>query len=334
LETGNPAAVYFIAAAAVAGLLIVYEVVTTRKSMARFAASRVLPEVIMGYSHGRKLLKRVLLVAALALLIMAWAMPRVGRGMRIVKREGADIVVALDVSVSMNTEDVRPSRMEVAKGAIRSLISRLRHDRFALVGFAGSAFINCPLTLDSGALAMFVDFLNPGVISEQGTDIGAALEKSLEALRASTGRGKAIVLITDGEDHGQRLDDLIKQAQTDGVHIYALGIGTPAGEPIPIRDSGGNVTEYKRDEKDNVVVSKLDVRLLERIAQATGGRSYVLGLGDREISKLAGSLEEIEKGVLEQRSFEDYSELFQIPLVLCFILLAAESFVGDRMRNA
>ena len=126
METGNPAAIYFIAAVAVAGLLIVYEVVTTRKSMARFAASRVLPEVIVGYSDRRKLLKRVLIVAALALLIVAWAMPRVGRGMRIVKREGADIVVALDVSVSMNAEDVRPSRMEVAKGAMRSLVSRMR----------------------------------------------------------------------------------------------------------------------------------------------------------------------------------------------------------------
>lgn len=333
METGNPVAVYFIAAVAVAAILFVYEIVTTGNSIAGFAASRLLAKVIVGYSHRRRLLKRALLIAALGLLIVAWAMPRVGRGMRVVKREGADIVIALDVSVSMNTEDVRPSRMEVAKGAIRTLLSRLRHDRFALVGFAGSAYINCPLTLDSGALTMFVDFLSPGVVSEQGTDIGAAVATSLEALRTSSGRGKAIVLITDGENHGKDLDDVIKQAQAEGVRIYTLGIGTPAGEPIPIRDAAGNVTAYKRDEEDNVVVSKLDVSVLKRIAQATGGDSYILGLGDREISKLARSVEEIEKGVLEQRSFEDYAELFQIPLALCFLLLVVESFIGDRMRN-
>jgi Ca-activated chloride channel family protein len=333
LENGNPLALYFLAAVAVAAVLFIYEMVTTKRSIARFAASRILSKVIMGYSHRRRLIKRALIICSLTLLVVAWAMPRVGRGMRVVKREGADIVIALDVSVSMHTEDIPPNRMEVAKSAIRSLIYRLRHDRFGLVGFAGSAYINCPLTLDAGALAMFVDFLNPGVVAEQGTDIGLAIEKSLEALRASSGRGKAVILITDGEHHGESLESVIKQAQTEGVRIYTLGIGTTAGEPIPVRDARGSVTSYKRDEKDNVVVSRLDVDLLKRVAQATGGQSYILDIGDKEISKLIRSIEGIEKGVLEQRSFEDYAELFQIPLVLCFMLLVAESLIGDRIRN-
>jgi Ca-activated chloride channel family protein len=334
METGNPLALYFILAAAAGAMLFVFEIISTKRAMERFADSGIFSKVVRGYSRRRRIVKRVLMVVALVLLILGWAMPRVGRGTRIIKREGADIVIALDVSVSMYAEDVSPNRMEVAKRAVRTLISRLGEDRFALVGFAGVGFIHCPLTIDSGALAMFVDFLNPGVVPDQGTNIGSAITESLAALKSSSGRGKAIVLITDGEDHGRELEDAIKTAQSDGVRIYTLGVGTPGGEPIPVRDRSGAVTSYKRDEGDDVVVSKLDTALLRRIARTTGGDSYTLGLGDKEIAKLARSIEEIEKGVLEQRSYEDYAELFQIPLLFCFLLLAAEGFIGDKVRRA
>jgi Ca-activated chloride channel family protein len=332
MEIGNPLALYFIAAAALCAVLFVYEVISTRRNITRFAAAEMLAKVVEGYSHRRRIAKRILLAAAVVMLIVAWAMPRVGRGTRIVKREGADIVIALDVSASMLAEDVQPNRMEAAKAAVRTLISRLRHDRFALVGFAGASFINCPLTLDGGALDMFVDFLTPGSVTDQGTDLGSAVNTSLDALRSSSGRGKAIVLFTDGEDHGDDLEGAVKRAREEGVRIYTLGIGTASGEPIPIKDGSGNVTAYKRDTADNVVVSRLDRETLKSIARATGGETYVLGLGDREISSLAGSIETIEKGLLEQRSFEDYAELFQIPLVLCLVLLVAEGFLGDRRR--
>jgi Ca-activated chloride channel family protein len=333
MEIGNPLALYFIIAAVVCGLLLVYEVISTKRRITEFARSDVLSKVLRGYSHRRRIIKRILLASAVILLIAAWAMPRVGRGVRTVKREGADIVIALDVSVSMLAEDIQPNRTEAAKAAVRTLISRLRHDRFALVGFAGASFINCPLTLDGGALDMFVDFLNPGTVADQGTDLGSAITTSIEALKSSSGRGKAIVLITDGEDHSGELEDAVKLAQDHDVRIYTLGVGTPSGEPIPIRDGSGSVTAYKRDNSDNVVVSKLDTDLLRRIARSTGGESFILGLGDREISKLARSIESIEKGLLEQRSFEDYAELFQIPLVLCLVLLVAEGFIGDRKHD-
>jgi Ca-activated chloride channel family protein len=334
IEIGNPMALYFVLAAVVGALLFVYEIFSTKRALAMFADSGVFSKVVKGYSRRRRIVKRVLVVIALVLLILAWAMPRVGRGTRIVKREGADIVVALDVSVSMYAEDVSPNRMEVAKRAVRTLVSRLSEDRFALVAFAGEGFIHCPLTIDSGALTMFVDFLNPGVVPEQGTNIGSAITESLAALKSSSGRGKAIVLITDGEDHGRELEDALKMAQEDGVRIYALGVGTPAGEPIPVRDRSGAVTSYKRDESDEVVVSRLDTAALKRIARATGGESYALGLGDKEIAKLARSIEGIEKGVLEQRTYEDYAEMFQIPLLLCFVLLAMEGFIGDKVKRA
>ena len=333
MEIGNPIAVFFIWIVLAAALLFVYESVLSKRSTLRFVSSGLLAKVVKGYSRRRRILKRVLIVVALSLLVVAWAMPRVGRGTRVIKREGADVVIALDVSASMYAEDLEPSRMEVAKRAVSTIISRLRHDRFALVGFAGASFIHCPLTLDGSALTMFVDFLNPGVVADQSTDIGSAIDESLKALRSSTGRGKAVVLITDGEDHGGGVSDALRRAKADGVRIYTLGVGTQGGEPIPIRDSQGSVTAYKRDQKDNVVVSKIDTALLGEIASATEGERYLLGRGDQEISRLVKSVERMEKGILEQRTYEDYAEFFQFPLAICLILLVVEGFTGDRVKN-
>jgi Ca-activated chloride channel family protein len=140
------------------------------------------------------------------------------------------------------------------------------------------------------------------------------------------------VIITDGEDHGSKLDAALERAASEDVRIYALGIGTPGGEPIPIRDTRGNVSAYKRDESDGVIVSKLDESVLDRLGEATGGESFRIGSGEREISRLARAIQSLEKGVFEQRSFEDYIEVFPLPLALCFLLLVAEAFVGDRIR--
>jgi len=333
LELGNPTALYFLGLVALGALLFALEMLSSQRAVERFAATSVLDKILKGFSRRRKILKRSLMVLALLFLIIAWAMPRAGRGTRVVKREGADIVVALDVSTSMLAEDVSPNRMEVAKQAVINLILRLPNDRFALVGFAGASFIHCPLTLDKDALAMFVDSMSPGAVSQQGTDVGAAVTECLKALESSSGRGKAIVLITDGEDHGSGIDAAVDRAEADGVRIYTAGIGTAGGEPIPIRDAQGNVRAYKRDERDEVIVTRLDEGMLDRLAGRTGGESFRLGVGEREIAKLAKAIESLESGVFEERTFEDYVELFPVPLLLCFLLLVAEAFVGDRMRN-
>jgi len=332
MELGNPTAIYFLSLAALVALLYALELLSSRKALERFAGSGVVGKIVKGFSRRRKILKRSLVVLALIFLILAWAMPRLGKGTRIVKREGADVVVALDVSTSMLAEDVSPNRMDVAKQAVINLILRLPDDRFALVGFAGASFIHCPLTLDKDALAMFVDFMNPGVVAQQGTNIGAAITESLKALESSSGRGKAIVLITDGEDHGSGSDAALDRAESEGVRIYTVGIGTPGGEPIPIRDAKGNIRAYKRDERDEVIVTRLNEGTLDRLAAATGGESFRLGGGEREITKLARAIEGLEKGVFEERAFEDYVEIFPVPLLLCFVLLVAEAFVGDRVK--
>jgi Ca-activated chloride channel family protein len=141
------------------------------------------------------------------------------------------------------------------------------------------------------------------------------------------------LVVTDGEDHGGGLKQSIERARAQGVRVFALGIGTPGGEPIPMRDAQGGIAKYKRDESDNVVVTKLNSGQLEEMARATGGEAYVLSRGYQEVGKLAKSIQKMEKGLLEERTFEDYLELFQVPLALCFLLLVGEAFIGDKVKH-
>jgi Ca-activated chloride channel family protein len=334
VEIGNHTALYFLWVAALAAVLFAAEIAWSQRALAKLVSASNIPKVVRGYSRRRKILKRALIVACLALLVFAWAMPRVGMGMRVVSREGADIVVALDLSSSMMAEDVKPSRLDAAKHAAETLISRLGGNRIALVGFADDGFIYCPLTLDESALLMFLDYLGPKVVVDQGTNLGNAIAKSLEALKISTGKGRAIILITDGEDHSASVEEAVKEAQSRNVVIYTLGVGAESGEPIPVFGAKGAVTGYKRDKSDNVVISRLNLPLLKEIARGTGGESLVLGPGMKEITRIVSGVQGIEKGTLEQRSFEHYAELFQFPVGLALLLLVGEGLVSERRKNA
>jgi Ca-activated chloride channel family protein len=332
MEFGNPTAFYFMVAAAVAAIVLLYEILWSDRTVHRLVSYEVFEKTVAGYSRRRKVVKRALLVSVIVLVVISWAMPRMGRGMRVVKREGSDVVIALDISSSMYAEDVKPNRLEVAKRGMSMLVSQLVDHRIALVGFAGDAFVHCPLTLDHGALVMFLDFLRPGLVSEQGTDISRAIDESLRALETSD-KGRSILLVTDGEDHGEGLDEAIERARERGVRIFVVGVGTEAGEPIPLKDAEGNVLDYKRDDRGDVVVSRMNPGTLRKLGRETGGEMFLLDPAGKEISRIARAIASLEKTVLEERSFESYLEFFQLPLGLGLLLLVIESFVGDRVRK-
>jgi Ca-activated chloride channel family protein len=333
LEIGNHVALYFLAAAALCAALFALELVLAGRALGRLVSPGILSKVVKGYSRRRKIAKRALIVLALVLVVLAWAMPRVGKGMKVVKREGSDVVIAFDLSSSMLTEDVKPSRLEAARRAAETLVSRLAGNRIALVGFADDSFIYCPLTLDESALSMFLIYLSPSAVADQGTNLKDALEESVKALNTSSGKGKAVVIITDGEDHSGQVQTAADLAAKSGVRVYTLGVGTEQGEPIPVLDAKGAVSGYKRDRSDNVVVSRLNPQVLRDIARATGGETFVLGHGEREIAQIAAAIQGMQKGVLEQRSFEHYVELFQIPLGLALLVLLGEGFMAERRKN-
>jgi len=301
-----------------------------RAALRRFADERFLDGLVPGRSAGRNALRISLIGVALLLAIFSLAGPSWGFSWEKVDRRGIDLVVALDLSRSMLAQDVPPDRLAAARREIRDLLSLLQGDRVGLVVFAGSAFVQCPLTLDYNAFEVFLSQMDPTWVPVGGTDLGAAVRTSIDTFIADDRAGRAVVLITDGEDHGGQLREAAQEAKAEGVHVFVVGIGSPEGVPIP-DGQGGFIKEDGR-----VVLSKLDEGALKELAMTTGG-SYV-----RSVSSMA-DLEQIYlediKGTLEARALSSSrqrraEERFQWFLLPVFLLLFAEPLFGPRRRRA
>lgn len=312
-------------------LFFVWALRRRRQVLERFAEARLLAALAPDVDHRRQRWRAGILLAALALLLVALAGPKWGFHWEEVHREGIDIVVALDTSRSMLAEDVKPNRLERAKLAVQDLVKQLHGDRIGLVAFAGSAFVQCPLTLDYEAFTESLRAVNVGIIPKGGTALEAALTAAIEAFEGHQGKHEAVILITDGEDHEGEIDEAAKLAADKGIKIYAVGIGTPDGELIPVGTAGERT--FLKDRRGQVVKSRLDDETLKRIATASSG-AYVhadgpsLGL-DVVYNDYLGRMEKRELKSTMERRFE---ERFQIPLLLAVLLLAIEPMVGERRR--
>jgi len=250
-----------------------------------------------------------------------------------VKREGQDIMIALDLSLSMMAEDIKPNRLEKAKHEIGSLIEKLQGDRIGLIGFAGKAFIQCPLTLDYGAAKMFLDIMEPDLIPVPGTGLGEAIKKALESYVEKERKYKVLILITDGEDHLGEPLKVAKIAGQEGVVIYTVGVGSLQPEPIPMYDERGNDLGLKRDRNGEVVMTKLDELTLEKIALETGGKYYRATAGEVELDKIYDHISQMEKKSLASKQFTQFEERFQELLGLVLFLLILEVMIPERRRS-
>ncbi len=278
------------------------------------------------------MLKAALLILCLFFITVALARPQIGTKIEEVKREGVDILVAVDVSLSMNAQDIQPSRLEKAKHEVASLLKRLRGDRIGIIAFAGDAFLQCPLTLDYGAARMFMDALEPGIIPDPGTAIDRALELALRSFENRERKYKVLILITDGEHHGGDLKPLIDQAEREGVVIYTVGIGSPEGVPIPIYDEYGRQIGFKKDRSGKVVTSKLDELTLEKIALQTGGKYYRASGSEQELDKIYDEISKMEKKELGSVKYTQFEERFQYFLFLAMLCLVIEMLIPERRR--
>ncbi len=243
-----------------------------RRALETFGDLRLMARLSRSASTEKRVIKAALIVGAAFFLVLALARPQWGSRLETITRRGIDVVVAVDTSLSMLAEDVKPNRLAQARAAITSMLGLLQGDRISLVAFAGTAYIACPLTLDYAAAGMFVDVLDTDLIPVRGTAIAAAIHKSIEALDTGARRFRVLILITDGEDHEGDVREAARAAADAGMIIYTVGIGSPGGEPIPLRDARGNVTGYKEDRSERKVTSRLGEAVLEEIAIATGGR--------------------------------------------------------------
>jgi len=328
-----PAMLWLLALVPAAVGFFVWALRRRQRALERFAEARLLPTLTPDHDARRHRWRAGALVAALGLIVLALAGPRWGFHWEEVRREGVDIVVALDTSRSMLAEDVKPNRLERAKLAVQDLLKQLQGDRIALVPFAGTAFVQCPLTLDYEAFAESLRAVDVGIIPKGGTAIAEAITTSIQALENHQGKYAAIILITDGEDHEGKIDDAAKQAADLGIKIYTVGIGTPGGDLIPITVNGQQV--FVKDRKGQVVKSHLDDETLKQVATTTAG-AYVhasgpsLGL-DTVYGDYIGKMEKRElKSAMEKR----FEERFQLPLLAALVLVMIEPLIGERRAAA
>jgi Ca-activated chloride channel family protein len=305
-----------------------------RLALETFGDAVLMRRLSTSASLERRIIKATLVVLASAFLALALARPQWGAKLETVTRRGVDVLVAVDTSMSMLAEDVKPNRMAQARAAVGSFIDLLHGDRVGVVAFAGTSYVACPLTLDYTAARMFVDVLDVDLIPIQGTAIAEAIRTSVSAFRAGERRYKVLVLITDGEDHEGSVDAAARAAASEGVVIYTVGVGSPSGEPIPLRNARGDVIGYKEDRGHRKVTSRLGEGPLEAIALATGGKYFRSSPEGVELRRVYEEISRMDQRTLSGRTLNAYEERYQIPLGVAILLLGIEAALGERRRGA
>ncbi len=303
-----------------------------RRALEIFGDLRLVRRLTATSCTERRVVKAGLIVAAAGFLILALARPQWGARLETVTRKGVDVIVAVDTSLSMLAEDVKPNRLAQARAAVSALIDLLQGDRIGLVAFSGRAYVACPVTLDYAAASLFLDVLEPDLIPVPGTAIAEAIRTADRAFPAGERRNRVLILITDGEDHEGDIESAARAAAEDGITIYTLGIGTLEGEPIPMRNARGDVVGYKEDRSRRKVTSRLGESALEAIAVATGGRYYRSTPEGGELKRIYEATSGMDQTTLSSRLHTAYEERYALPLGIAILLLSIEAAISDRKR--
>ena len=283
--------------------------------------------LVLSFSATNRLWKRLLIFAALACMVTALGQPHMRKKETLVERKGIDVIIAVDVSNSMLTRDIAPSRLEKAKLELSGLVDKLKGNRIGIVAFAGEAVIQCPLTLDYNAVKLFLSTVSPNLISFQGTAIGKAIGVATQAFAGKEKDSKVLILLTDGEDHDADTKQHVQRAKAAGVRIFTIGIGTADGGPVP--EGAG---KHKKDRQGQVVLSKLNESFLKQVSRETEGVYYRSTRGELETDILARAIGRItQKGFRSDWSVE-YQEDYQLFLVLALLLLMAEMYLSERKK--
>ncbi|MEW5802391.1 MAG: VWA domain-containing protein [bacterium] len=280
----------------------------------------------------RPVRKTVFLLLALSFLILALSRPQWGATMQTIKRKGLDILIALDTSKSMLAEDIKPNRLERAKLEIAGLIDKLEGDRVGLICFAGTSFVQCPLTLDYAAAKIFLKVIDANIIPKGGTAIDEAIQKARRAFVQGERKYKTLILLTDGEGHSGDPLDAAKEAAQEGIRIYTIGLGSEAGEPIPLRDQNGASTGYLKDREGKVVMTRLDQTTLEKIALLTDGKYYHATTAGMELGRVYQDIATMEKKDLASKKYIHYEDRFIYFLFPALFFLLLEFFLDGRRK--
>ncbi|OAN60321.1 hypothetical protein A8B79_10250 [Balneola sp. EhC07] len=297
-----------------------------KKKRERIFNEQLFAKLRKGFWKPGDVLKSVFVIAGLSFLLLAMAGPKIGTEVREVKRQGVDMLIALDLSASMNAEDVRPSRLEKAKFEINRLIERLKGDRVGLIVFTGEAYLQSPMTLDYSALKLFLDIADTDQMPSSATDFKAAMETAITAFESleenETEAAKVLLIISDGEDHGQSYDAPLQDLIDKNIYVYTLGIGTDEGTTIPLyEENSSNLIGYKRDRSGKVVTTSLQSDELRQIASRGNGTYYAIERGNDGIDAFLARVDELEKGEFSSQEYADYKNQYQwmgALALLCF----------------
>lgn len=316
----DPIYLYLLVLIPVLALIRWWMVLRQRKQLRRFGDKELVRQLMPDVSRLRPLVKFCLLLAALALLIVMLARPQMGTKITHDKRTGIETIIALDISNSMLAEDVAPSRLDRAKMMVENLVDHFTNDKIGLIVFAGDAFVQLPITSDFVSAKMFLSSIEPAMIETQGTDIAAAVNMATHSFTQEEGVGKAIIVITDGEDHEGGALEAAQEAKEKGMRVYVLGIGSTKGSPIPISGTDG----YMKDNSGETVMSALNEEMCKQVAEAGGGAYIHVENNSNAQEQLNRELDKLAKKEISSTVYSDYDEQFQAVGILVLLLLIAE----------
>jgi Ca-activated chloride channel family protein len=323
---------YLLALYAVPIIIVLYWLYRKNRSklLERFSEKKLHIVLFPSFSGLKNTIKFSLIIVALVCLIIAAANPQIGTKMEEVKQTGIDVFILLDVSLSMQAEDIKPNRLDKAKFQISNLISRLRGDRIGLVIFSGEAYVQFPLTTDYSAANLFLSAVDFNSVPQPGTAIASAISLALKSFDKSATTEKVIIIITDGEDHEGDVNSVVSEANNAGIKIFTIGLGSTGGSPIPIYNSRGQRTGFKKDKQENVVLTKLNEETLQQIAASANGE-YLRGSNyEDHLDKIYEELSELEKSEFGVKKVTDYEDRFYYFLIPAIVLLLLDFFITER----
>ena len=297
-----------------------------RKAIRKFGDPVLMAQLMPDVSKYRPDVKFWLVFAAIGLFAVLLARPQFGSKLETVKRQGVEVMIALDISNSMLAQDVQPSRLEKAKRLVAQLVDKMENDKVGMIVFAGDAFTQLPITSDYISAKMFLESINPSLISKQGTAIGAAINLATRSLNPQEGVGRAVIVITDGENHEGGAVEAAKAAAEKGIQVSVLGVGMPDGAPIPVEGTN----DFRRDRDGNVVVTRLNEQMCQEIAQAGDGIYVRVDNSNAAQKVIAQEINKMAKADVETQVYTEFNEQFQAVAWIILLLLLAEMLILER----
>ncbi|HKM95004.1 MAG TPA: VWA domain-containing protein [Prolixibacteraceae bacterium] len=325
---------FFIALIIVPVLIILYIVfgIKRKKAIREFGNPETLASLMPNKSAARLGWKFTIIILAITLIIIALARPQMGAKLEKIKREGVEIIIALDVSNSMLAEDIQPNRLERAKRAIARLTERLNNDKIGLIVFAGDAYTQIPITTDYSSTKLFLSAISTNIVPKQGTAIGSAINLATRSFTPNAESSKAIIIITDGENHEDDPVSMAKTAAENGIIVHTIGMGLPQGAPIPYITASGQ-KDFRKDKNGEVVVTKLDDKMLQEIASAGNGKYIRANNAEVGINAIFDEIDKMQKTELESKVYSEYNDQFIYFIIAALALLVIEFFILERKNK-